>query len=97
MVAHSCGGVAMLISDVYEDYPYRLWMLIDPARSIDDVVQLILATALPCMLDEFSKVFLIQFGTSEKLRSLQCKLLLITMALLLRLDTGAHAKSRLPE
>jgi hypothetical protein len=97
MVAHSCGGVAMLISDVYEDYPYRLWLLIDPARSIDDVVQLILATALPCMLDEFSKVFLIQFCTSEKLRSLQCKLLLITIALLLRLDTGAHAKSRLPE
>ena len=97
MVAREIGGCHMFVSSEFENYPYKLFLLLDPSyasMSLGEVADMIHRDPT-CRKDRFTKDFLQRFATSAALQSDDCIAVLTSMALVLRCDTSrrecAHA------
>jgi hypothetical protein len=87
MLAQSAGGIHAQLASVYSSYPYRLFLLIDPALPVTEAAHRIY-TDLPCTWCDFTVSFRQRFRTEEDLTSNECRYVLISLAHLLRLETA---------
>ncbi len=86
LVARAAGGVFQQIDMVDDAYPWRLWRLMDDELASDTVAELL---ATPnCLLDEFTKWFMVKFKTEAALKGEDCRALLSAVALHLPLDVS---------
>jgi hypothetical protein len=82
MLARSMAGIQQLMANYHAAYPLKLFTLIRSPAAAADILQ-----DPACLKDSFTKAFLGKWGTAKQLSSAACRLELICLSTLLRLDT----------
>ena len=88
----SVGAVLFLLEGAWLAYPYRLFLLLDPCRNLDETA-LMLHNDPPCLFCEFTKAFRAIFVSVRDLTSHKCLSILVCLAVMVRLDTS-HIEAR---
>ena len=87
MLSHSCAGIVFTIAMCWEAYPFRLFLLLDPALNMFVIITALLADP-SCMYDDFAIAFFTRFNTRAALSGVACLATLTAIAVLIRLDVA---------
>lgn len=86
MVSRAAGGVFLLLDCLHEKFPYKLWTLLgdDPEAAAAEISQI--SRSKKCLLDPFTRRFLLLFPEEKDLTSPQCLAFLAVLGIAARLD-----------
>lgn len=85
LLLRACGGVFFFLAKPQQQYPYKLWKLLDSTKNFDDTVEELFSDR-PCSMDSFTAKFRAHFRTREDLRSKRCRAVLMALGYLVRLS-----------
>jgi hypothetical protein len=87
MLARASGGIFGGLASSFAAYPYRLWLLVDPLMPVDEAARLLYKDR-PCMFDTFTQHIRKLYPTESDLKKSDLRSLLLSIGLLVRLDTS---------